>query len=60
MEIFDCTKKDVSVQTLSLNDPFINFGWEPKGYKFYDSTRNVDIIIFMVPVKLLNFILFTN
>jgi translation initiation factor 3 subunit B len=33
-EIFDCTAKDVSVQTLQLPEPFVNFGFEPKGDKF--------------------------
>ncbi|KAI1699212.1 eukaryotic translation initiation factor eIF2A domain-containing protein [Ditylenchus destructor] len=34
LEIFDCTEKEVSVQTVQLSEPFINFGWEPKGNKF--------------------------
>uniref|UniRef100_A0A915ERS8 Eukaryotic translation initiation factor 3 subunit B n=1 Tax=Ditylenchus dipsaci TaxID=166011 RepID=A0A915ERS8_9BILA len=34
LEIFDCTEKEVAVQTIQLQEPFINFGWEPKGNKF--------------------------
>jgi translation initiation factor 3 subunit B len=34
LEIFDCTAKEVSVQTIQLPEPFINFGFEPKGDKF--------------------------
>lgn len=31
LEIFDFTEKEVSVQTIQLSEPFINFDWEPKG-----------------------------
>lgn len=31
LEIFDCTEKEVSVQTIQLPEPFVSFGWEPKG-----------------------------
>lgn len=34
MEIFDCTKKDVSVQSLQLPEPFVSFGWDPKSMNF--------------------------
>lgn len=37
LEIFDCTGKDISVQTIQLPEPFANFGWEPKGnFLHYD------------------------
>lgn len=34
MEIFDFSEKLVAVQTIQLSDPFISFGWEPKGDRF--------------------------
>ncbi|KAE9548703.1 hypothetical protein FO519_008085 [Halicephalobus sp. NKZ332] len=34
VEVFDCTGKEISVQTFQLPEPFIHFGWEPKGDKF--------------------------
>nr|CAD2172972.1 unnamed protein product [Meloidogyne enterolobii] len=34
LEIFDCTEKTISVLTLQLPEPFLNFDWEPKGNKF--------------------------
>uniref|UniRef100_A0A7E4VHJ0 Eukaryotic translation initiation factor 3 subunit B n=1 Tax=Panagrellus redivivus TaxID=6233 RepID=A0A7E4VHJ0_PANRE len=34
LEVFDCTTKDVSVQTFQLPEQFISFGFEPKGNKF--------------------------
>lgn len=34
LEIFDFSTKGVAVQTMQLTEPFIGFGWEPKGDKF--------------------------
>ncbi|KAF7636894.1 Eukaryotic translation initiation factor 3 subunit B [Meloidogyne graminicola] len=34
LEIFDCTEKSISVLTLQLPEPFLNFEWEAKGNKF--------------------------
>ncbi|KAI6242660.1 Eukaryotic translation initiation factor 3 subunit B [Aphelenchoides fujianensis] len=34
LEIFDFSDKLVAVQTLQLTEPFIAFGWEPKGDRF--------------------------
>ncbi|KAI6228253.1 Eukaryotic translation initiation factor 3 subunit B [Aphelenchoides besseyi] len=34
LEIFDFSDKLVAVQTIQLSEPFIAFGWEPKGDRF--------------------------
>lgn len=34
LEIFDFSDKLVAVQTMHLSEPFISFGWEPKGAFF--------------------------
>lgn len=39
LDIFDCTGKDISVQTIQLSDKFINFGWDPKGILFFQQNK---------------------
>ncbi|CAD5212047.1 unnamed protein product [Bursaphelenchus okinawaensis] len=34
LEIFDFTSKLIAVQTMQLAEPFVSFGWEPKGDRF--------------------------
>jgi len=34
VEIFDCTEKEVPVQTVQLPETFVDLGWDPRGDKF--------------------------